>query len=124
MSRRQLLQQPYLPPTSRVITDDSGNVIGRYGILQGSNGHKYAFWKLNSFSLSPGAYLGPWNQFILMASSLGVDKLVYDVSGNGEKLSFNINPCSVPSTIIHPYPHKLRPHIIPAPQFDLLPFPG
>ena len=84
-SRRQLMQQgPYLPPTSRVITDDKNNVIGRYGILLGNNGLKYGFWKLNSFSLSTTNYLVPWTQFIVMASSLGVDKLIYDVSGNGE----------------------------------------
>ena len=50
----------------------------------GNNGLKYGFWKLNSFSLSTTNYLVPWNQFIVMASSLGVDKLIYDVSGNGE----------------------------------------
>ena len=84
-SHLKLLQQgPYLPPTSRIITDDNNNVVGRYGIQKGSNGRMFAFWKLTSFSLSTTNYLVPWNQFIAMASSVGVDKLIYDVTGNGE----------------------------------------
>uniref|UniRef100_A0A6U2FQ29 Tail specific protease domain-containing protein n=1 Tax=Chlamydomonas euryale TaxID=1486919 RepID=A0A6U2FQ29_9CHLO len=58
--------------------------VGTWSIFTSmEDGHKYAVWKLANFNFDCNIYISNWMKMVAAAKAEGVDRLLYDVSGNG-----------------------------------------